>query len=226
MLRSRGRPRNLRGNPAIANFPQVRTRAEKARDVIEIGDLWLKGLTAEKITDWINNNRPYRISQSQVMKDLQLAREQWRDRLDRTREDLVSEELKRIEAVETECWRAYFRSVFGIDENENDPTSNNGDRFQLIPIEEAKKKKARAVPVADSMKFLNILMTSSAQRARLLGLNAPNRVLSAHINGAKMLEMAKNIARERGIEIDDMYLDDVVEDANRILLGLQSENPE
>lgn len=76
------------------------------------------------------------VTRAMVDKDLHLARKAWRQQADDSCEELIAEQLQRIDLIETEAWAAWERS------KENAETT-------IRDIENGVKTKAKVRKVSD-----------------------------------------------------------------------------
>lgn len=101
------------------------------------------------------------VTRAMVDKDLHLARKAWRQQADDSCEELIAEQLQRIDLIETEAWAAWERS------KENAETT-------IRDIENGVKTKAKVRKVSSDQygdaRFLAIALKCVDKRCRILGI--------------------------------------------------------
>ena len=119
------------------------------------------------------------VSQGQIHLDLVALREFW---LASALQDFgthVAEELARIDQVEQEAWRGWFRSAEPREVTLTEQ-AEGGDRVirgEAHPLSPKRKASVRREGQAGDSSFLALVLTCVERRCALLGLDAPQRFL-------------------------------------------------
>lgn len=146
-----------------------REAVQRDRDLVDIAAKYLSGRTLREITEWLNANRPYKMSVAVVTHDLERVRVIWRERAVALVGERKSEELARLDRIEREAWDAWDRS-------KSDKTRKYGER--RTPAEgKANETVGQETEQRDgNPRFLETVLRCVEQRLDVLGLSAPRRV--------------------------------------------------
>lgn len=136
-----------------------RSESQKAKHLAEIATRYLRGETQAAIASTLG------INQSTVSRDLASLRQIWRDSAVRDFDELVAEQLAKIDALEAEYWQAWQRSVTVKETIRNESGENSKGPWN-------KSVTAREVLLGDPS-YLAGVERCIAARCKLLGLDKP-----------------------------------------------------
>jgi hypothetical protein len=175
--------------------------------------LWVQGWSIPEITEHLARARPYVLSERQVRQDLHAWQEVWQARLAQPREELLSEELAKLQTVERAAWAAYCACVAA-----ERATKGAGPRFALIsPAEGAELLRPRV----EAWRYLRLILETVTLRTRLLGLAAPEWHVQV-TTSADVRELARELLTQypeaipEGGRAEDV-IDLIVQDAEMLL---------
>jgi hypothetical protein len=193
--------------PRRAPLRPRRTLAQRLRDRLEAARLSLQGHSVPEIAARLG------VSPRQVGYDLALARKAWRRDLALAREEQVAQELAKLNALEQEAWRAYTALVA----QEKAP-ARPPERFRVVSLAE---RDALLKPRPESWRFLHLVLQCSDRRAKLLGLDAPDRSVRVELD---LATAARELVRLHRDELpadltEEQLVEQIVQDA-QFVLGL------
>ena len=136
-----------------------RSESQKAKHLAEIASRYLKGETQAAIASSLG------INQSTVSRDLAILRDSWRLSAIRDFDELVAEQLAKIDALEAEYWQAWQRSVTVKETIKNESGENAKGPW-------TKSVTSREVLLGDAA-YLAGVERCIAARCKLLGLDKP-----------------------------------------------------
>lgn len=153
-----------------------RSRGQRAKDLVDIAKLYSRKKSHEEIKQWLNLNRPYKVTRQQVTYDLADIREQWRDEHKSYLQSALYEELKKIDRIEAEAWDAWDRSKGEItrvhQEKEELPPSDSGRNL----TGGAKRERTKATVTKEishgDTNYMHTIQWCVDRRAEILGLKA------------------------------------------------------
>lgn len=169
---------------------------QRAQDRIDITRMYAEGKSIGEIAHWLNTNRDYILSVSQIRHDIVTVR--------RNLEAIAAEpiakrravELGKIDRLEEEAWNAWFASTkeqITRDtraEFRGDDTNNPEKIRRLVRTEQS---------VGD-VKYMQMIAWCIDRRVKLLGIDAPTRI-DANIS---MRQMAIEIAEAEGMDVSEL----------------------
>lgn len=136
-----------------------RSESQKAKHLAEIASRYLKGETQAAIANALG------INQSTVSRDLAALRMVWRESATRDFDELVAEQLAKIDALEAEYWQAWQRSVTTKETIRNESGENAKGPW-------TKSATSREVLIGESSYLVGVERCIAA-RCKLLGLDKP-----------------------------------------------------
>lgn len=136
-----------------------RSESQKAKHLAEIAARYLRGETQAAIADSLG------VSQSTVSRDLRELRAFWRESAIRDFDELVAEQLAKIDALEAEYWQAWQRSLKVKETIRNESGENDKGPW-------TKTITSREVLIGESS-YLAGVERCIAARCKLLGLDKP-----------------------------------------------------
>jgi len=142
-------------------------KAEMVRRRRAVGDLFVQGHSQIAIADQLG------ISQPTVSTDLKAIQKQWREAAVRDFDEQRERELRKLDALELESWKAWQRSQKPSQEAIL-TTDGTSQRTQ--------KKVAEQV---GDVRFLEQISKCIAARRALLGLDAPTKVAPTSPDGSE-----------------------------------------
>lgn len=156
---------------------RVRNPEQRQDDVVFISTLYAQGYSLRHITNALNAARPYQLSDSQVAIDIRKVEEQWRLKLEADVNRHRATMLAKLDTLEGEYWAAWERSKRERTESrvkqwlpKGNPTAEEMAHAQVT--ERSSVREMRDGNPA----FLAGVERVLDQRARLLGLYAPNQL--------------------------------------------------
>jgi predicted transcriptional regulator len=146
-----------------------RTKIQKEKDQVLIAEKTLKGFSQAMIAAELG------ITQQQVSKDLMKIRTQWKMEQTQHVDDIINKELQKCDLIEREAWQAWDRSceearrriVKAIGK-----TSDKNKEEKPSTIEQTTQTEQRD----GDPQHLHTVLQSMSRRAKLLGLDRPQRV--------------------------------------------------
>lgn len=157
-----------------------RTTDERSRDLADIARLRLEGMGQDEIAAWLEQNRPYQLSQQTVSNDLKAVRDGWmRMSLD-SYEKLRQIELSRLDQEESIALQSWTQSK--QPRRRREYGSNASGPFEKFVLEE--DEHGKIAPRDGNPAFLARLESIRERRCKLLGFDAWQR--SENINTAIM----------------------------------------
>lgn len=158
-----------------------RTRYQRQLDLAYETKLYLEGWTQNDIALHMGEVRDYTLSQQAIANDLKSVWQEWRKEYIKNADEIKTKELARIDKIENELWQAWRRSQEKeeeiISEREDvTPTGvtqrkPNTPDAAMVRSRVRRKEKNRD----GSMTFMEGIMWCVEQRAKILGLNAPEK---------------------------------------------------
>jgi len=142
-------------------------KAEMARRRRAIGDLYVQGHSQLAIAEQLG------ISQPTVSTDLQVIHKQWRESSIRDFDTLRERELRKLDALELEAWKAWQRSQKPSQEA---VVTSDGT---------TQKTQKRVAEQVGDVRFLEQISKCIAARRELLGLDAPTKVAPTSPDGTQ-----------------------------------------
>lgn len=160
-----------------------RTEEQRAYDIAFCSRLFLRGYTYKEITEAVNADIAargcnYTLSLSIVYYDLQQTLIEWkRERLE-TIDDYVTQELRKLDAMEQQAWEAWEASKQGrqkVKERTNRGRPIKADAEDTEPAYYGYDETATETS-AGNPRFLDLLLNIQQRRAKMLGFDAPVKI--------------------------------------------------
>lgn len=170
-----------------------RTKEQQAYDTNFCTNLFLRGHTYREIAEKLRLHHievvggiEYTISHVQVMKDMQRVLIEWKRNSLETVDDYLRVELEKLDKIEAEAWAAWEvskamktrkknRNFVGKAKAYVDDIDEDGNQKEVKPIYEGYNEEATET-TSGNPKFMDIILNAMQSRARLLGLNSPEKV--------------------------------------------------
>ena len=144
-----------------------RTKDQRLFDMAAIERWRVQGKTVRQIADLLAQERPYQISPTQVFKDLKRIEADWIERAQKDIAALKARELRGLDEQESELWAAWEKSKLDAEKT----TEENGSGATGPWTKSSTVKERQCGDVS----FQNAILAVRAQRAKLLGLEAPSK---------------------------------------------------
>ena len=156
----------------MAKTGPKRTDAQRERDMAEIARRYLRGETQAQIA------RAVGITQQQVSYDLKRIRQKWKEETVFDFEEAIIEQLKRIDALESEYWQQYERSKLGRTKEIVAITGKRrpGDKKDEAPQPDRVTKTNITEDTPGDPRYLAGVQWCIQERSKLLGLYAPQEI--------------------------------------------------
>jgi len=183
-------------------------KAEVARRRRAVSDLYIQGHSQVAIAEQLG------VSQPTVSTDLQCIRRQWRESAIRDLDALRERELRKLDAVELEAWKAWQRS-------------QRPSQAAVMTTDGTNQKTQKKVAeqVGD-VRFLDQIQKCVAGRRSLLGLDAPVKVAPTSPDGdepylsfvmSELMRLSEN-AKAGPQVIDAMFIEEASQIPGQTLL--------
>lgn len=159
-----------------------RTKDQRESDLSFCSNLFLRGYTYKEISERLNEENArrgvgYTISKQMVYRDMQRLLIEWkRERMDNI-DDYVTQELRKLDKMEVELWKAWERSKTGETREKNRQNAKprkvleDGDNPEYYGYEETTTETSAGNP-----RFLDLLLNVQQRRAKMLGFDAPVKI--------------------------------------------------
>lgn len=189
---------SLHENKAIGNW-RKRSPVQVEYDRMEEAAMYLKGIPAREIHQYLLDNREYEISLRTVYEDIKQVREQWKESYLRDYDAAKSQELARIDELEREYWDSYRRSLRDKEEKESESKQDEqlGRGGKVVTGYSSKKARHKVEKRDGNPKYLEGIERCIQLRAKILGLDEPKKV---------QIDW-RSRAREEGIDPDTIKAD-------------------
>lgn len=155
-----------------------RTRPQREADLAEIGRLLVRGATQEEIAEKLATVRPYCLSRSMIRDDVALLLRRWRADGVSLLGSAVDVTLRKLDALEAECWEAWDKSKLAKTRTtltrKNRGAKGTGAGDEIATVGEEIKSGVSVTSPGDPA-FVGKILDILDQRARLLGLEAPSK---------------------------------------------------
>lgn len=180
----RGRPRKVK-----------RTKEQIEADRKFCSNLFLRGHTYRDMAERLKQHHNeiggihYEISFVMIQKDMQALLIQWKRDSLQTVDEYLQRELNKLDKIEEEAWMAWEKSKTGkiraktrnlktaakkyVDDT--DKLDENGELMEPRPIYEGFDEEATETS-AGNPKFFDVILSSMQRRAKLMGLDAPEKM--------------------------------------------------
>lgn len=132
-------------------------------------EMYLQGASQEQIAERLG------VSREQVTYDMREIRKQWQDRTALAIDERKAEELARLSLLERRFWEAY-------EDSRKDFTANTVAVISGAKGQNGTRKVKRTETRSGDPRFLDGVQQCIAMRCKLLGLNAPAKIVGAFIH--------------------------------------------
>lgn len=155
-----------------------RNKAEREHDLVEIAELYLKGLSYPKIAIAISDKRGYQITGAQVNYDIKKIRSRWVDSQLVDFSEAKSRELQKIDNLELTYWEAWEESKKKLEKvhSERVEDVSTSKRGTTVPMYTRSKVKKEEETRYGDIRFLQGIQWCIEQRCKIFGFNAPTRI--------------------------------------------------
>lgn len=173
---------------------------EIRRDRETIAKLYMQGKSQYEIAEVINAQYSFTITQQQVSSDLKVIRDRWLESSIRDFDAAKSEQLAKIDLMESEAWEAWDKSK----ETAKVITRKQGGK-------NAGEVTTRIERQTGNPAYLNIVDRCIERRCRLLGLDAElkyadlNLAISAVVRAGYVIQNPNLEAGNRTVELPASY---------------------
>ncbi len=160
-----------------------RTKGQHELDIVEMTDMYCKGMSFRTIAKELSDKRQYKIGSTQAFYDVQKALERWQKKTTDAIERHKSEELAKINLLERTYWEAWERSL-----TEKQSTSQS---MEKTGVDKGEKKEKIVATTKKEMatgnpSFLNGIQWCINKRCEILGIDAPKKYAETDPDGNKM----------------------------------------
>lgn len=166
-----------------------RTPQQKERDLVDLADLYLLGVSYEKMREFIVKNRGYTLSDSSINMDLSEIKRRWQVKYLTSMNEAKSRELAHIDKLEQAYWDGWMRSIEDknreiseiIEDSSKYEIPKEGPESRLrppipLPTHTRKKGKKMTEERDGDPKFLEGVRWCVDERCKILGLHAPTEL--------------------------------------------------
>lgn len=165
-----------------------RTEEQRDYDILFCSNLFLRGYTYREIVaalnaDLLKRNAGYTISLAMVYYDLQQTLIEWkRERLDNI-DDYVTQELRKLDAMEQQAWEAWEVSKTGKQRTKEKTNKGRPIKTDADPEYYGYNETATETS-AGNPRFLDLLLNIQQRRAKMLGFDAPVKIEIPGVNAS------------------------------------------
>lgn len=155
-----------------SKYARKRTVEEKLQDRVLITKLLAARKTHWEITQAINDGKPaeQHISRQQVSSDIKAMRKAWTDEVKQRGDDIIGRDLMVIEQLEREAWEAWEKSKKEqVKKSTRKNSDGGGGEYTTMT--------ASTLSSYGDPRFLAEIRSLIAERAKLLGIYAPEKKL-------------------------------------------------
>ena len=154
-----------------------RSAAQREYDLLELSGLYLAGKTYQEMASYITTNRPYSLSRSAIVNDIQMLHQRWIETQLLNVDEAKARELSRIDKLETAYWDGWDRSLktqetFEAEKVEDTQPGAKGTTQKFIKERSHKKE----VTMVGDSRFLDGIGRCIEQRCRILGIHEPQKI--------------------------------------------------
>lgn len=157
-----------------------RTEEQRAYDMAFCTNLFLRGYTYREIADKLNEELTrkgmgYTITFATVYYDLKQKLIEWKRESLNNIDDYITQELKKLDKIETELWEAWEASKSGKKRTKNRIEKGKGTPAYTEDTNET---------TCGNPRYLDLLLSVQQRRAKMLGFDKPLKVEIPGINAA------------------------------------------
>jgi hypothetical protein len=168
-------PRVVRSGKALneGERPYLRTNGQIRTDRIDVAKLYVQGRTTTYSVAWIDDKRPYNYTEAMFLSDKKTVFNEWREMYLPDIDAIKSNELARLDALIAEAWQAWDASKEPKEVTESELATSKpaGSDKQFEETKSKHKQENRD----GNPKFLEVIQKLMNQRAKILGIHAPQR---------------------------------------------------
>lgn len=177
-----------------------RTVEQREKDMVLCSGLYLKGYSYREITNCLNEDLKargmgYTVSLSMVYYDLQHLLIEWKREQLENIDEYILQELKKLDQIEKELWKAWEKSVGGKTRVKTSP--KKGDRSKR---KEEVDSEVTLETSAGNPRYLQLILEVQQRRAKMLGFDKPLKVeipnMNVTVNDGKPLYDVSVIPKE------------------------------
>lgn len=143
-----------------------RTKAERERDLVDIAALYLQGKRQYEIMEWLNANRPYRLTDVTICHDIKEIRERWLKAQLANFGEAQARELARLDELERAYWHGWQESLKEHEEVESEKSEGE----DLDGVKRATRVKKSVRKSYGDHRFLEGIERCIQLRCKILGL--------------------------------------------------------
>lgn len=159
-------------NKVDRNGRKSRTKTEKARDLLLISELYLRGRSIAEIHKAVNEERGWELSRNQTLRDIQECVKLWRKHVAENIEEKKAVEIAKIDNLEKTYWEQFEKS--------KEPTKTSRIKQggmmikgELANPDYATMEDTERTNIGD-VKWLERVEWCITQRCKILGLEGDN----------------------------------------------------
>lgn len=150
-----------------------RTRAQKIKDRETIATLRLQALTLEQIVQQTG------LSKSTVQRTLRELQAEWQARAAAATDEVKARELAKLDQLERETWSEWHRSK---EDWVKKSVKKGGD---VAGVKSSPETKVDTGGQCGDPRYLNVLLGIQERRAKLLGIEAPQKIAGTNPDGTE-----------------------------------------
>lgn len=156
---------------------RARTKTERKYDMERTAQLMLQGMSSKEISKILSEENPYTVSPHQIAYDRKQIEQEWRKSTLIDFNEVRNKELSRIDTLEAEYWRAWYKSWEEITQKHQEAkkTDTESTGKSRGGQETEQSQKTIISERLGDVKYLNGVQWCIEQRIRIFGLNAPEK---------------------------------------------------
>lgn len=168
-------------------MPGKRSKPQRSADLVFVSEKLSKKWPQYRILEWLNTHREYQITRQQLNKDVKHILGQWDSQVMEFRKTTLRNDLIAFQKQEEEVWDAWEKSK--QDATSSTAESNKGaigprrkgkGRVGIITTKHREVTEGQCGDAA----FQRLILDIQGRRAKLLGIDAPERVELSGPGGA------------------------------------------
>lgn len=165
-----------------SKFANKRTEAQRAIDLHFVEHHHIRGWSVARITVALNEQRPYKLSPSQLAHDLVDIQKLWESRAIAERNVQIKRELAGLDEQEAELWEAWEKSKKEtirqvVEQRTRGGKGHNGTTQRV------EKELKHGDPA-----YMRLILEVKNQRAKLCGLNAATKLEHTGADGEPLFQ--------------------------------------
>lgn len=139
---------------------------QKETRLLKVAQYYLEGHNQHEI------GRKVGVATQTVSRDLKEVRARWRNEMIRDFGEAVARELAKLDKIEAEAWLAWRRTIG----KHKITTEEEADKIAGEAMLRGSKVSVKTESLAGDPRFLEVALKCSAERRKLIGLDAPERL--------------------------------------------------